>query len=420
MDTETWCLGCMQDIDNMKQMQNQHWGSAKEDMDTQQAAAHAAAAAAAATTATAAAAAAAAETSTAPNYSYYKPAPESKSDSSSTGMGMCDFCSKAGKNEYNNTYTCKEGHSYIVCAECTKFTQKQFKKILGNLRKSSVPFVTTYNSTVLHAPPARKGVSGKNSSLDPAQNAWIVYEKWCLCCMQDPNVMKTYKNASQTWASAVLAKDDVSVHFFEAKFCMDNLLEELYLWWWCSLFVLLFVLICVQTQHNDSTKEHRVSSAPLLPTFSSTVVVVAKKAATCRYCNNADRAVIAKTCDFKHIHSVCKVCAASAIAVFEKTVRSAGKKKSLGKVASLKTLGGIKIDIHTTANGTVIYLPTLQIKGKNDNPMRQGILRRQNCTDNWCMMCLEIVIENVHDCLTGRCELSCSTFSCNTNALFVM
>jgi hypothetical protein len=65
------------------------------------------------------------ETKSTTDYTYKPYDKNSKDSSSQKSTSTCDFCDKEG----NEQYSCRAGHTYVVCDDCSKSSQKTFKKI---------------------------------------------------------------------------------------------------------------------------------------------------------------------------------------------------------------------------------------------------------------------------------------------------
>jgi hypothetical protein len=201
----------------------------------------------------------------------------------------------------------------------------------------------------------------KNNSLEAAQNPWVLHEKWCMCCMQDTRVMKTFQNCRDTWASATVVKQDPGSSGSSSSGA------------------------------TTYTNKEAGGGAPKSGGGGGK---------DCRYCSKKDVKTVQKSCDGQHAHSVCNECANFAMGRFDKHVKNAGKITSLGGSDSRfdkrgKEKDGRKSssDTVTMPNGAVLHLPTLQVKGRTDSPMRRAIIAKQSNTECWCMVCLETKME---------------------------
>ena len=341
------------------------------------------------------------ETKSTTDYTYKPYDKNSKDSSSQKSTSTCDFCDKEG----NEQYSCRAGHTYVVCDDCSKSSQKTFKKIFKTgttplffpifflllLPRTSrlalfgcqwsptasmvhsphllLPHfpgnpktLTTPNGTTLHAPPIDVRMNTrKNNSLEAAQNPWVLHEKWCMCCMQDTRVMKTFQNCRDTWASATVVKQDPGSSGSSSSGA------------------------------TTYTNKEAGGGAPKSGGGGGK---------DCRYCSKKDVKTVQKSCDGQHAHSVCNECANFAMGRFDKHVKNAGKITSLGgsdsrfdKRGKEKDGRNSSSDTVTMPNGAVLHLPTLQVKGRTDSPMRRAIIAKQSNTECWCMVCLETKME---------------------------
>ena len=341
MDTERWCLCCLQDLNTMsgypatipvspllQTPTPTTWDTAvKDTLATKATVAVVAAANVAATTAGNATASVAAENNTAEVCvdilaSEAAAAAAATSDPNGSFWGLsnstvaaCDFCCKDQTQVL--VFGCASTHSFQCCSSCLRFTQEEFKKMIQdpNLHHS----VTTANGTVLHAPPLKALEThlkqqkpkkcGSAQTMEKVQmNQWLDTEQWCLSCMQDLPNMNPGKPCSLSWASASARVDKKPL--------------------------------------KTSNHESQAATAAAAAAAAS---VAGSRPLMCDYCNETGVHVMVKACAVDHHrYTICNGCQDKIIYKINQAVDASSKVSMVGTLMT------------RTLNGTCLHVPTLK------------------------------------------------------------